>query len=160
MISSLFHELLYQPLFNALMVLYETVGFHDLGVAIIVLTLLIRFILYPLSGKAIASQKNMMTIQPEVKAIQEKYKNNKEEAARRMMALYKERKVNPLSGCLPILIQLPVLIALYWVFLAGFDDESLASLYGFIPSPGHINHMFLGMVVELSMYVFFTLVNS
>ncbi|MEK7520444.1 MAG: YidC/Oxa1 family membrane protein insertase [Patescibacteria group bacterium] len=127
------------------MVLYETVGFHDLGVAIIVLTLLIRFILYPLSGKAIASQKNMMTIQPEVKAIQEKYKNNKEEAARRMMALYKERKVNPLSGCLPILIQLPVLIALYWVFLAGFDDESLASLYGFIPSPGPINHMFLGI---------------
>lgn len=145
MLSSLFDTILYKPLFNALIVLYQTVGFFDLGIAIIMLTLIIRAALYPLSGRAIASQKEMMAIQPELKALKEKYKNNKEEQARRMMALYKEKKINPFSGCLPILIQLPVLIALYWVFMAGFDDKSLSNVYNFLPNPGSINHVFLGL---------------
>ena len=125
MISSTFHTFLYQPLFNALMFLYQTVSFYDLGIAIIVLTLLIRFALYPVSQKGIRSQKEMFAIQPQIKKIQEEYKDRKEEQMKRTMALYKEKKINPFSGCLPILIQLPVLIALYWVFMAGFDNESL-----------------------------------
>ena len=118
----LFEELLQRPLFNALVFLYQTVSFHDLGVAIIALTLLIRFALYPLSKKSISSQKEMMEIQPEVKKIQEKYKGNKEEQMKRTMALYKERGVNPFAGCLPLLVQLPIVIALYWVFLIVFQE--------------------------------------
>lgn len=146
MIISAFNTFLYQPLFNALIFLYQTVSFYDLGIAIIILTLLIRFALYPLSKKGIRSQKEMFAIQPLIKKIQAEYKNNKEEQMKRTMALYKEKKINPLSGCLPILIQLPILIALYWVFLAGFDDKSLENLYGFISNPGPINHVFLGLV--------------
>lgn len=146
MFLSLYNELLYRPLFNVLVFLYETVSFYDLGIAIIALTVLIRLALYPLSRHAMESQKNMMTIQPEVKKLQEKYKDNKEEQMKRVMELYKEKKVNPFSGCVPILIQLPIIIALYQVFLAGFNDESLKALYSFIPNPGALHHMFLGFL--------------
>lgn len=150
-----FNEILVRPLFNALIFLYETVAFFDLGIAIIMLTLIIRFALYPLSQKAIKSQKDMFKIQPEVKEIQEKYKDKKEEQVKKVMALYKEKKVNPFSGCLPILIQLPVLIALYWVFLSGFDSGSLDNLYSFVQNPGEINYIFLGFmdISEKNLYI-------
>jgi YidC/Oxa1 family membrane protein insertase len=146
MITSIFHEVLYRPLFNLLVFLYETVSFYDLGVAIILLTLIIRFALFPLSQKAIRSQKELFKIQPEVKEIQEKFKDNKEEQVKRTMALYKEKGVNPFSGCLPILAQLPILIALYWVFMSGFDNSNLSNLYSFVKNPGDINYIFLNWI--------------
>ena len=147
MISSIFNEVLYRPLFNALVFLYQTVSFYDFGVAIIILTILIRALLYLPSQKAIKSQKEMDAIQSDIKKVQEQYKNNKEEQMKKVMALYKEKGVSPFSGCLPILIQLPFLLALYWVFMAGFDDENLKNLlYGFIQNPGSINHIFIGLV--------------
>ncbi len=144
--AAFFNEILVRPLFNLLIFLYETVAFFDLGIAIIILTLIIRFALYPLSQKAIKSQKDMFKIQPEVKAIQEKYKDKKEEQMKKVMALYKEKKVSPFSGCLPILVQLPILIALYWVFLSGFNSDSLSDLYSFMQNPGEINYIFLGFI--------------
>src|SRR3989344_1308397 len=144
--SYIFHTFLYQPLFNVLIVLYQTVSFYDLGIAIIILTALIRILLYPVSQKGIRSQKEMFAIQPQIKKIQEEYKDNKEEQMKRVMAMYKEKKVNPFSGCLPILVQLPILIALYWVFIAGFEEGSLSNLYSFIHNPGSINHIFLGFI--------------
>jgi len=157
MISSIFHEVLYRPLFNALVFLYETVSFYDLGVAIILLTLIIRFALFPLSQKAIRSQKELFKIQPEIKALQETYKDNKEEQVKKTMELYKEKGVNPFSGCLPILAQLPILIALYWVFLAGFDNSSLSNLYSFVRDPGDINYIFLNWIdiSEKNVYIAF-----
>lgn len=146
MFSFVFNEFFYRPLFNGLVVLYQTAAFYDLGVAIIILTILLRLALWPLASKALRSQKELMTLQPEIKKIQEQYKNNKDEQMKRVMALYKEKKVNPFSGFLPILIQLPVLFALYKVFFAGFKEESLSALYSFIPNPGAMHHMFLGMV--------------
>ncbi len=146
MISSIFHEVLYRPLFNLLVFLYETVSFYDLGIAIILLTLIIRFALFPLSQKAIRSQKELFKIQPEIKEIQEKFKDNKEEQVKKTMALYKEKGVNPFSGCLPILAQLPILIALYWVFMSGFDNSNLSNLYSFVKNPGDINYIFLNWI--------------
>jgi YidC/Oxa1 family membrane protein insertase len=146
MLAFIFEEILQRPFLNALVFLYQTVSFYDLGIAIIVLTVLIRFLLYPLSKKAIASQKEMIAIQPEVKKLQERYKNNKEEQMKRVMALYKEKKVNPFAGCLPLLVQLPIIIALYWVFLKIFQEGSLDALYGFVGNPGVINHFFLGFI--------------
>ncbi len=146
MITSIFHELLYRPLFNLLVFLYETVSFYDLGIAIILLTLIIRFALFPLSQKAIKSQKELFKIQPEIKEIQEKYKDNKEKQVKETMALYKEKGVNPFSGCLPILVQLPILIALYWVFMSGFDNSNLSNLYSFVKNPQDINYIFLNWI--------------
>ena len=86
---------------------------HNYGVAIILLTVLIRLILYPLMQKQMVSMREMQKIQPLMKAVQEKYKNDKERLNKELMALYKEHKVNPMSGCLPLLIQMPILILLF-----------------------------------------------
>ncbi|MFH1966290.1 MAG: YidC/Oxa1 family membrane protein insertase [Patescibacteria group bacterium] len=144
-IITIFNEILYYPLFNALVWLYNFIPGNDLGIAIILLTILIRFILYPLSKKAIQSQKAISKLQPKIKEIQKKYKN-KEEQAKAMMELYKKYKVNPMAGCLPILIQLPILIALYRVFINGLNPEALNFLYGFIERPEALNVMFLGLI--------------
>ncbi|MDF1498164.1 MAG: YidC/Oxa1 family membrane protein insertase [Patescibacteria group bacterium] len=128
------------------MFLYNIVPGQDIGIAIILLTLLVRLALYPINTKAIKSQKQLQEIQPEMKEIQNKYKEDKEKQAKALMELYQKRKVNPMSGCFPLLIQFPLLIALYWVFLNGFKDESLSIVYSFISNPGHIDPMFLGFV--------------
>jgi len=144
-IITIFNEVLYRPLFNVLVWLYNTIPGHDLGISIIILTVLIRFIFYPLSKKSIQSQKAMAKLQPEIKEIQKKYKN-KEEQVKATMALYKKHKVNPMTGCLPILVQFPILIALYRVFFTGLDPQKLDGLYSFISRPDSLNPMFLNIV--------------
>jgi len=145
-LANLFHTFLYQPLFNCLVFLYMYVPGRDIGVAIILLTVLIKILLYPTSAKAVVSQLAMQKIQPKMKEIQEKYKDDKEKQAHEMLELYKKEKMNPFSG---LFIQIPiiiVLIALYQVFMDGFNLDKLTVLYNFIPNPGRINHMFLQIV--------------
>ena len=149
LLTSIFHEALYRPLFNALVFLYNIIPGHDLGAAIIILTLLVRFALYPSSKKAIKGQKEMQELQPKLKEIQDKHKDNKEKQAQALMEFYRKNKVNPLSGCLPLLVQMPILIALYHVFIAGFDDGTLNVLYSFIHNPEHINPISFG-IIDLS----------
>jgi YidC/Oxa1 family membrane protein insertase len=145
-IISIFNEVLYRPLFNALIYLYQVLPVADLGIAIVILTVIIRLILYPLSKKAIRSQKALSELQPKMKEIQQKHKDNKEEQSKAMMDLYKKHKVNPVAGCLPILFQIPILIALYRVFLTGVNSEKMEALYSFIAQPETINFMFLGFL--------------
>lgn len=145
-----FNIILYQPLLNALVLLYLYLPGHDFGIAVIVLTVLIKLLFYPLGVKSIKSQKALSTIQPKIKEIQEKYKDDKEKQTKEMMALYKQEKINPFSGCLPILIQLPVLIALYRVFWKGLQiDQTSSFLYKFVPPLESINTSFLG-IIDLS----------
>lgn len=142
----LFHTLLYQPLMNILIFLYQVVPGNDFGVAIIILTAIIRFVLYPLSAKGIRSQKAITELQPKIKEIQEKYKDDKEKQVKEVLEVYKEAKVNPFSGFVPLLVQLPVLIALYQVLWGVQSGEFASVLYGFIPFPGEINSIFLGFI--------------
>lgn len=144
MITSLFNTLLYQPIFNALIFLYNLIP--DFGAALILLTVIIRLALFPLSRKSIRSQKEMSAIQPEIKKLQQKHKDDKQKQAQALMALYKERKINPMSGCLPLLIQLPILIALYRVLINVFKPESFDVLYSFVARPETVNPMFLGFI--------------
>ncbi|MFH1582337.1 MAG: YidC/Oxa1 family membrane protein insertase [bacterium] len=141
-----FNTVLYKPLFNALVLLYEYIPGKDFGVAVIILTLIIRFLLYPLMMKSIKSQKIMSELQPKLKEIQNKYKDDKEKQTREMMDLYKREKFNPFGGCLPLLLQLPILIALYRVFWKGLSEGSMDKLYSFVPNPGIIDPMFLGVI--------------
>lgn len=150
MISDFFNLALYQPLFNALIFLYDYLPGRDFGVAIIVLTIIIRLILYPLMAQSIRSQKILNQLQPKIQEIQRQYSNDKEKQGRAMMELYKQEKFNPFGGCLPLLVQLPILFALYRVFWQGFQAEHLNTfLYNFIPNPGEITQTFLG-IVDLS----------
>ncbi|MCK4520810.1 membrane protein insertase YidC [Candidatus Parcubacteria bacterium] len=143
--TSFFYTVLQQPLFNGLVLLYKYIPGHDFGIAVIVLTILIRLVIYPLSAKGIKAQKELSGLQPKMKEIQDKFKNDKEKQAKAMMELYQREKVNPLSGCLPLLIQLPIIIALYRVFWT-FDSNGLQGLYSFVHFSNHINTSFLGMV--------------
>jgi len=145
LIITIFDQVLYLPLFNALILIYNILPVHDLGIAIIILTVIIRLLLYPLSRKSIRSQKTLSQLHPQIKQIQEKYQN-KEEQARAMMELYQRYKINPMSGCLPLLIQFPILIALYRVFFTGLDINQLSQLYNFVNRPESLNLMFLGLI--------------
>ncbi|MCY6485367.1 membrane protein insertase YidC [Clostridium aestuarii] len=87
------------------------------GLTIIVVTIIIRGLLFPLNYKQIKSTLKMNEIQPEMKKLQERYKNNPQQQQKEMMKLYKEKGVNPMAGCLPLLLQWPILIALYYVFM-------------------------------------------
>lgn len=146
MISQFFNLIFYQPLFNLLVILYKYIPGHDFGIAIIALTIIIKIALYPLGNWAIKSQKAISEIQPKIKEVQEKYKNDKEKQTKEIMALYQKEKVNPFSSLLPILIQLPILIALYQVFWKGLDPKEMNFLYSFVGSPEQIKPLFLGMI--------------
>jgi len=142
----IFHIVLYQPLFNALVLLYQYLPGHDFGIAVIVLTILTRLLFYPLMIKAIKSQKALSEIQPKIQEIQRKYKNDKQKQAKATMEMYHREKINPFSGCLPLLIQLPILLALYRVFWRGLQPAEQVYLYNFVHLTSPISSSFLGIL--------------
>ena len=103
-LASLYTTVFYQPIFNVLILLYNVIPGKDLGVAIVLLTALFRVVMLPLSIKAAVTQKKFTELQPRVKEIQEKFKTNKDQQARELLALYQKEKVNPFAGILPLLI--------------------------------------------------------
>lgn len=145
-IATAFNLILYRPLFNFLVILYDYLPGHDFGVAVIVLTIIIRLVLYPSTAKATKTQKALNEIQPKLKEIQNKYKDDKEKQVKETLEAYKQAKINPFGGLLSTLIQLPILLALYWVFRDGFNPGELVNLYNFVANPGLINAKFIGLV--------------
>lgn len=147
--ASFFHFFIYQPLYNILIFLYNVVPGKDFGISIILITVLLRTILIPLYQKQIESQKKLQELQPKIKALQEKTKNDKEQQTRQLMELYKENKTNPFSGCLPLIVQLVFLIAIYQVLItisnSGLTVDP-AQLYSFVSNPTKINQLFISIV--------------
>lgn len=145
----IFHTLVYQPLYNILIGIYNFIPGGDFGVSIVIFTIILRFILVPVYKKQIESQKKLQELQPKIKEIQNKYKDDKEKQTKAVMEFYKENKTNPFSGCLPLVVQFIFLIAIYRILFniadAGFAVRA-EELYGFIKNPGMINHIFLGIV--------------
>ncbi|PIR98595.1 MAG: hypothetical protein COT88_00630 [Candidatus Colwellbacteria bacterium CG10_big_fil_rev_8_21_14_0_10_41_28] len=141
-----FTLILYQPLFNALAWLYQHASFMDLGVAIILMTTLVRVVLFPLFHKTAKHQRVTQDLQPEIKKIQKKHKDDKEAQAKHIMELYNRHKVNPLTPIFVLLIQLPIIFSLYKIFINGFTEESMVLLYPFIDLSGVPGHTFLGLV--------------
>jgi YidC/Oxa1 family membrane protein insertase len=140
-IGHLFNLILVYPLLNLLVFFYHYIP--DIGVVIILLTLIVRLLLLPSFHKSLKQQKAMANLQPKMNEIKEKYKNDKEGQAKALMELYSVHKVNPLSSCLPLLLQLPILIALYQVFIRSLNGSQLMGLYSFVADPGKINPIFL-----------------
>jgi YidC/Oxa1 family membrane protein insertase len=140
--SLIFNSILYQPMLNFLILIY--IYTNNFGIAVIGLTLLIKFLTNPLNQKALESQKAMAEIQPMLKEIQRKHKDNQEKQAQEMMALYKDKKFNPFSGILLLFIQIPVIWALFYVFKEGINIDP-SQMYSFITFPQTINPYFLGI---------------
>ena len=144
MLSQIWNTVLYNPLVNVLAFLVSIIPGGDVGIAIIILTILVKIALFPLSQRSIENQAKMNLLAPELKKIKTS-RANKEEQAKETMALYKKHKTNPFSGCLLVLIQLPIIFALYYVFYKGIKFDG-GLLYSFIHVPENINMNFLGLL--------------
>lgn len=140
-----FKVILYKPLYNLLLFFAYIVPGHSIGWAIILLTILINAILWRSAVKTLQTPLQMRHHQDELKALHEKHKGDKAAFAQAQMAFYKEKGINPLGGCLPLLIQLPVLIILYQVFIAGLKNVRPDIIYSFTPHMETINTYFLGI---------------
>lgn len=128
----MFNTLLYQPILGLLVFIYEHIAFRDLGLAIILLTVLIRLVLLPFFYRGAKDQTIIQKIQPLVKKIQEDHKDNKEKQTQALLELYRQHRINPFSSFLLLIIQLPILIALYRVFLTGLSNNALFDNYNFL----------------------------
>lgn len=143
---SIYNTLVFQPILNLLIWLYNAIPGNDIGFAIIALTVVVKVILYPMTVQQIRQQKALQDIQPKIDEIRSRLKDNKEEQAKELMELYKREKVNPAASCLPLLIQLPIFIGLFQALRDGLASHSLNLLYPFVSTPSAINVMFLGFV--------------
>src|SRR3989344_2530684 len=144
MFLSLFNEIFFRPLFNALVVITDFLPSNDLGLAVIILTLLVRILLFPLMHRSVETQTRMKMIEPELKKIRDDSKD-KEEQARLTMELYRAHGINPFSSLFLTFLQLPVLIALYFVFRESiFSNASF--LYSFVSMPENVHTNFLGLI--------------
>ena len=125
--KNLFNTILFNPLLNTLEFFYQ--HFHDIGLAIIILTIIVRFILLPFFYKGAKDQAIMQRLAPKIKEIQKNHKDNLSNQTQELMKLYKEHKVNPMSSLLLLIVQLPILIALYQVFLHGLKNITVSHLF-------------------------------
>jgi YidC/Oxa1 family membrane protein insertase len=158
-----------QPMFYYLDWLWRLVG--NFGVAIILLTITIRALIFPIAQRQFASMASMRAIQPKMKALQERYKDDKQKQQQEIMKLYKDEKVNPLAGCLPILIQIPIMFALYKVLLLTIemrhqpfmlwiedlsapDPATLLNAFGYLPwtVPSFLAIGVFPLLLGISMY--------
>lgn len=142
---AIYHEIIYRPILNLLVGLYNTLPVKDIGLVIVLITLAIRFLLAPFTHKSLKGQRIMNFIQPKLNEIKEKHKDDKEAQAKAMMDLYKEHGVSPFSSCLPLLLQLPILIALFQVLSKALHGN-LEGLYSFVTKPEFLNPNFLGFI--------------
>jgi len=141
----IWQEVFLRPIFNLLIFFYNVIPPHDLGIAIILLTAVIKIILVPTSLKMAKSQKELAALQKEINKIKEKYKNDFQKQNEELMKLYREKGINPFASCLPLLIQMPFFIALF-VVLKDIGQNHLNFYYSFITPPSQINTVFLGLI--------------
>lgn len=133
--------------------LTKALGFPSYGIAIIILTIAIKAVLAPLTAKQVKSMKGMQKLQPKMKEIQQKYKNDPQKAQQEIAKMYKEMGVNPLSGCLPLLVQMPFLISIFYA-LQNYPYDPAYESFLWLPSLGAADHLYILPVLSaLSTYV-------
>lgn len=149
---TLWNILFYKPLYNGLVYLVDILPNHSMFIAVIVLTIIVRFIISPLSYKALKTQINTKALQPQINIIKDTI-TDKQEQARATFALYKKNGVNPFSSFLLILVQFPIIIALYWVFRDGGVEIDPTLLYSFVPAPETVNLTSFGIDLTEKSYL-------
>lgn len=147
MISNFFSTVFYNPLYNGLVFIINHTPYMDLGIAVIIFTCVVKFILMPLSKSSVKTQFKMKELEPELNKIKEQTSKNKEEQARKLMDFYKENNLNPFSGIFLLLIQLPIVFSLASIFYtSGLPQINASLLYSFVPNPETVNVLFLGLL--------------
>jgi YidC/Oxa1 family membrane protein insertase len=146
MFSYLFNTALYNPIYNLLVYLIDVIPGGDVGLAVVFLTIIVKLVLYPVSLGAVKTQMKMRLVEPELKEIQTKYKDKREELAKATFEIYRKNKINPFSSIIILLIQIPVIFALYFAIWKGLPVIKTDILYSFIPNPETISMNFLGLI--------------
>jgi YidC/Oxa1 family membrane protein insertase len=143
--ADLFHLYIFLPIYNALIFFVDIIPGEDLGVAVILATFLVKLILVPLSVSAVKTQRAMRVLEPELKDLKEKFKDNKEQQAREMLALYKKYNVKPFASILMLFIQIPIVLGLYFACLNVAKGIDPSLIYSFVPVPENVSALFLGI---------------
>jgi YidC/Oxa1 family membrane protein insertase len=146
-IRTLMATVFYAPILNFFVGIIQYLPGHSLGIAIVIITIVVRLILLVPQHQMMISTKRMQEIQPKVKELQNKHKSDQAKMGMELMELYKQEKVNPLGSCLPLLIQTPILLVLYWVLSSIQDHSNYFYLYPIFQSfdVSKLDHIFLGM---------------
>ncbi len=144
--SFLFDLLIAKPLLNALVLLYTYLSFNDLGVAIILFTIFVRILLFPLFQRMLVEQKAVSRLQPHISRVKRELHAEPEAQAKAILDLYREHRVNPFSGFFLLFLQLPILFALFSVINTVLRDGVAGRLYAFISDPGALSPSFLGLI--------------
>lgn len=150
----MFHTLFYEPVYNLLVVVLTLVPLHDIGAAIVIVTLIVKALLLPLNMSALRSQYIMKRVEGEMAKIKEEHKSSPQEASRKMMEIYKREKINPFASLFTVIIQIPIFFALYFVFSKGFKADP-SSLYSFVTFPDTLHSMAFGLfdVTEKNVFI-------
>lgn len=152
--AELFHTVVYLPIYNLLIFLEGVIPGGDLGLAVIAATLIVKVLMMPLSLAAAKTQKAMRVLEPDLRVLKEKYKNDKEKQAREMFALYKKHGVKPFASILMLFIQIPIVFGLYFVCQgAALSAVDPSLLYSFVRAPETISPLFLGIFSVTSMSI-------
>ncbi len=145
--DGLFGTLVTTPLYNGIVSLMHFLPWADLGIAVIFFTIIIRLILFPLAQASLRTQIVAQKIQPEIDGLREKYKNDAQQQAAKIMEVYRSNKINPFASIFFLLIQIPIIFGLYFMFLkAGLPAVNDALLYSFVTGPEHVSTFFLGFI--------------
>ena len=145
--SGFFHTFLYNPIYNLLVFLVGVIPGGDVGLAVVIVTLLVKIILLPVSLAAVRTQRVMKEMEPKLKEVRERFKGDREKQAKETLALYKEHHIHPFASIGTILIQIPVLIGLYWVFQSeALPTIDVSILYPFVAAPENVSLLFLGFL--------------
>lgn len=146
----IFREVFYRPLFNLLIIFYQYTPPFDLGIAIFILAILIRLFLWPITSKAIKDREEMTRktkeFQEELKKIKKRYKDNSVVQREEILKLWREKKINPFSNFVPLIIQIIIFITFYRVLTSIISAPDFSSLYGFISQPAEIDPFFLNLI--------------
>jgi len=143
--KNFFITTVYEPLYNLLVFLIDIIPGHNVFWATIILTVIVKIILLPLAKKAMISQIKMKPIQEDIKELQNNHDGSKEELTKKVLELYRENKINPLSPIFIILIQLPIILSLYFIFKSGLPTINPEIVYGFIPFPMNVEMVYMGL---------------
>jgi YidC/Oxa1 family membrane protein insertase len=148
--SYVWHTFFFDPIYNGLVFFIDIIPGSDVGLAIVAITILVKFVLLPLSIKASRMQKMMKEVEPKLNDIREKHKDDREALARATMEIYREAGINPFSGIFLMFLQIPIVIALYFSVARGggvpLPGINADLLYSFIPTPETADMIFLGFV--------------
>jgi YidC/Oxa1 family membrane protein insertase len=143
----MFSTLFYNPIYNLLVLVIDKIPGGDVGLATIIVTCIVKVVLFPLSKQATKTQLKMKLLEPEIQKIKEQYGKNREEFGRKTLEFYRKNELNPFASFFLILIQLPVIIALAYIFISGgLPTIKSELLYSFVTVPTVVSTMFLGLV--------------